>query len=219
MDDGDEQHWPTGQEALRLSVRHQATLSNPSKTSQDVPGFGGPGIEHAQRQILAEACPWQLAHPGKNQSISLLHVVSMWLVAFPSLASLRGKDQANPLFWLTLPPCPVTFAGSRPRLSSLSITPPNLPCHVAGRPTHGGLAEPPFQEQHGKSLACVARAHCARVWFSIPANPSATECGRARVGRALVGRINCRLIELTNLLSPEPATRGEFVLPLVAVSR
>ena len=181
---------------------------------QDVLRLGGPSPEtdSGDSLTLGRISP---SHPACGE-----RVVSVWLVAYLSLASLRGKDQANPLYWLTLHlTLPNDFCGVSASPVKACQNPQTCPIMSRrGRPTavlqSDPLPLPLRQEQHGKSLACVART--LRKGLVLDPRKRKSDEAWARV---LVGRINCRLIELTNLLSPEPATRGGFVLPLVAVSR
>ena len=136
----------------------------------------------------------------------------------PCKPAREGSSQSALLAHPPTLPCPVSFAGSRPRLSSLSITPPKpaLSCRGEADPRRSCRVTPfPPPPRTARKEPRLRRARIAQGFGS---RSPQTQVRRS-VGRALVGRINCGLIESTNLLSPEPATRGGFVLPLVAVSR
>lgn len=168
MDDGDEQHWHTGQEALRLSEKHQATLSNPSKTSprcpQDVPGFGGPGVEHIPETDSGGSLPMATRSPWE-ESVYLTPACGERVVSGfpePCKPAREGSSQSALSAHPPTLPCPVTFAGSRLRLSSLSITPQTCPIMSRrGRPTAVLQSDPlstsPMNSTERASLASRAR--------------------------------------------------------------
>jgi hypothetical protein len=123
---------------------------------------------------MAARSPWE-------ESVHLTpacgeHVVSGF--PEPCKPAREGSSQSTLLAHSPTLRCPVSFAGSRPRLSSLSITPQTCPVMSRrGRPTAVLQSDPlstsPKNSTERASLA--SRAHCARVWFSIPANPGAME--------------------------------------------
>ena len=131
-------------------------------------------LAHGDSLTLGRISP---SHPACGE-----RVVSVWLVAYLSLASLRGKDQANPLYWLTLHlTLPNDFCGVSASPVKACQNPQTCPIMSRrGRPTAVLQSDPlstsPKNSTERASLA--SRAHCARVWFSIPANASPMKRGQ-----------------------------------------
>ena len=183
MGDGDEEHWHTGREALQLSERHQTTLNNPSKTSPRYPKVWWAGRRACSETDSGGSLPMAARSPWE-ESVHLTPACGKRVVSGfpePCKPAREGSSQSALLAHPPTLPCPVSFAGSRPRLSSLSIA--LMPRR--GRPTAVLQSDPPpstFAKNSTERVSLASRPHCARFWFSIPANPSPAKRGQGAGG-------------------------------------